>query len=110
MYRALAVVVLLICGHGLAYSDPVNLHIASTSHLVTSGGSVLDLPPGRFMDDQVYGKLDAEVKRLQDAERSLAAQNAVLRKSLDSWQPGMYTLVLTFATGIAAGIYLYRSL
>lgn len=105
--KTLLVVALLV---HVTYAEPLNLHLSSDSHVVTSGGSVLDLPPGHFLDDTSYVKLDAEVKRLQDTETRLQAENKSLRASLDSWQPGPYTLAGTFLVGLATGVYLWSRL
>lgn len=83
----------------------VFLHIASSSHLVTSGGTSLDLPPGYFYDEQKWGAMDVEYRRLQDAETRLTAQNKSYEASASSWQPGWKTLGAAFLTGLAAGVY-----
>lgn len=89
-------------------SKPVQL--LSDSVVKTDGGSVLHLPPGRYYRENVWAALDAELRRLQDAETSLTAQNASLRNSLNSWQPGWWTL-LTVACGAgAAGWWLHGKL
>lgn len=86
------------------------LHMRSTSHCVTTGGTSLDLPVGYYFDEPAYDTLNVEVKRLQDSETSLKAQNDDLRKSLDSWQPGIYTIGIAAVVGIAAGFLIAREL
>lgn len=97
-----------------ASGDPVtNVHIESSSHVTTVGGSELDLPPGFFLGEAARAALDTEVRRLQEAETRLTAENASLKASATDpagWKPGLYTLATTFVLGMAAGIYLLHSL
>lgn len=85
-------------------------HIASASTVHTDGGSVLRLPPGYFSDEDNWHRLDVEMRRLQDAETQLRVENKTLRASMETWQPGWKTLVLTLATGVAAGWYVHSKL
>lgn len=50
------------------------------SEVVTEGGSRLRLPPGRFVDDLGWSALDAEMRRLQDAETRLKAERDAYAK------------------------------
>lgn len=90
------------------YCEPVHVH--SPSHVVTDGGSKLDLPPGYFYDEALHAALDVEVKRLQDVETRVTAENKSLRETLSTWQPPVYLLVTTFVIGVAAGAYLVYKL
>ena len=81
------------------------VHLQSGSHVTTDGGTVTQLPPGYFMDEPTHDKLDAEMKRLQDSETRLTAENASLVKATSGWQPGWYTLAITLASGVALGWY-----
>lgn len=104
-----AIVVALSRG---AYGDPspTYLHMRTPSHVVTDGGSDLRLPPGYFLDEPTHDKVDAEVRRLQDAETRLTAENQSMRKSLDGWQPGFYTLAIAAASAIVLGWYAHDKL
>lgn len=82
-------------------------HIHTPSHLTTDGGSKLDLPPGYFMSEPSFSKLDNEMKRLQDQETRQTAENKSLRASLDTWQPGWWTLAAAIVVGGSAGWYLH---
>ncbi len=82
------------------------LHLRSSSTAVTDRGSRLRLPPGYFIDEPGWSKLDLELRRLQDAETRVTAENASLRKATETWQPGWMTLTLTLAVGLAGGVYL----
>lgn len=66
-----------------------------------------DLPPGRFLDELTFSALDAELKRLQDAETRLAAENKAMRESVQGWQPGWRTLVVTLVVGAVGGFYIH---
>ncbi len=83
------------------------LHMRSPSHVVTSGGSQLDLPAGYFLPESTYDKLNTEVLRLQDVETRLTAENKTLRADVATWQPGFYVLATTFVVGLATGVYFY---
>lgn len=99
---------LLLWLPGSAHCEPVHVH--SASHVVTDGGSKLDLPPGYFYDEALHAALDVEVKRLQDVETRLTAENESLRKTLSTWQPPTYLLVTTFVIGLGLGAYLVSKL
>lgn len=117
--RCAAVVLLLCIASGVA-ADPAPApaptvvdkptQLLSPSTITTDGGSVLRAPPGRFVPEPAWSELDTEMKRLQDVETRLTAENNSFRATAASWQPGWYTLLGTLATGIAAGIYLDRKL
>lgn len=83
------------------------LQLLSDSVVRTDGGSVLRLPPGRFLTEDLWGKLDAELRRLQTAEVRLTAENASYKASLSTgWQPGWWTLLSVVAGAGATGWYL----
>ncbi len=90
---------------------PPPTHLASSSAVHTDGGSDLRLPPGYFLAEPTWLRLDAETRRLQDAETRLRAENTSLRASAATgWQPGWYTVVLAVSGGIALGVYLDHKL
>ena len=113
---AVSVVVALAVMTRVADADPtdppapVNLHIRSPSYLVTDGGSDLRLPPGYFLDEPTRDRLDAEMRRLQELETRLTAENATLSKGVSGWQPGWVSIALTFAGGMALGAYIVHQL
>ncbi len=97
---------------GVAHGDPAPapsgfLHMRTPSTVHTDGGSDLKLPPGYFMDEPTYDKLDAEQRRLQDAELRLTVENKSMRQSLAGWQPGWYMIAGFVVTSLAAGWYLH---
>lgn len=87
-------------------SRPVRLLSGSTVR--TDGGSVLHLPPGRFLREDLWQTLDAETRRLQDVETRLTATNADLRATLGGWQPGWWALLGAAVAGVGAGWYVRK--
>ncbi len=86
-----------------ASGDPI-YRIKSPSTLKTEKGSELKLPPGYFLDETTWQERDAELKRLQEQETRLKAENGSLRKSAKEDYPWLATGVVG-AFGIAVGIF-----
>lgn len=109
---AICAVVALAATARAADADPTvtNAHIASPSTCKTDGGTDLRLPPGYFLDEPTHQHLDDEMKRLQDVETRLTAENASLKSAVSGWQPGWVTLGLTIAAGAALGWYAEKHL
>lgn len=88
------------------------LHLRSPALAETEGGSLIRLPPGYFLAEPTWDVLDAEVRRLQDAETRLGAENASLRASASAgapWGRGTLAAVLgALAAGAAGGYWLAR--
>lgn len=61
------------------------------------------LPPGHFVDEPSWSLLDNELRRLQDAETRLTAENHSLRETTKGWRPGWKILGSTLITGIFIG-------
>lgn len=100
----LSIVLLILTIDHVTHADPVdtsNVHLKSTSTCTTAKGSTVALPPGYFLDEAKFAALDTEVRRAQDAETRLTAENGVLRTSVAGWQPGWKTLAISFAAGAA---------
>lgn len=104
------IAVAAVAGNAFGDPSPVNLHMRTPSTITTDGGSVVKVPPGYYLDEPTHDKLDAEVKRLQEAETRLKAENTSFRTSAASWQPGWWTLAVTLASGIALGAYIEHRL
>lgn len=86
------------------------LHVRSGAHLTTDGGSDLTVPPGYYLDEASWDRVDAEMRRLQDAETRLAAENDVFRKDSASGL-GWGTLLvagLAVLAGAAVDRYVFR--
>lgn len=103
-----AIVVALSLAHRAA-AEPL-VHLQTPSAVQTDGGSTLRLPPGYFLEEPMWRDLDAEQRRLQEAETRLKAENASLRKQAAAWQPGWYTLGTVLLVGVAAGYYVHDKL
>ena len=90
----------------------VHLHSPRLACLGTreAPASCVQLAEGYFMDEPTYNKLDVEMKRLQDAETKLAAENASLRKSVVNSQPAWITMAILFSTGAALAVYVDHKL
>lgn len=92
---ALAVVLAAREAHGDIY------HIKTPSTLKTEKGSELKLPPGYFLDEETWMERDAEMRRLQEQESRLKAENLSLRSSADDFPWGK--IALGIAVGLAGG-------
>lgn len=86
---------------------PCHLRMRAPSTLTTVSGDEYVLPPGRFLDESTFIVLDDELRRLQDQETRLKAENQSLRDSLAGWQPGWMTIAVTLVLGAAAGVGAY---
>lgn len=81
------------------------LHFVSPFHLKTDGGSELHLPPGYYLDEAKFTRLDNELRRLQEREVRLDAENKSLRASAGGWTPGWKTLMGAIIVGAAGSWY-----
>lgn len=75
---------------------------------VTDLTRCITLPPGRFLDEDTWQRIDAEHRRLQNAETRLDAENRSLHDSVSGWQPGWKILVGTLVLGFAGGAAAYH--
>jgi hypothetical protein len=82
------------------------LHLRTPTTARTDGGTDLRLPPGYFLDEPAHDTLDVEMKRLQEAETRLRAENDSLRRSAKGISFGWYALGSAVAGGLALGYYL----
>ena len=90
---------------------PTNfLHVSVPWHLSTDSGTKLDLPPSYVLDEPSFSKLDVEMKRLQDAETRLTAENKSLKTAVSGWQPGWWTLATTVVVGAGLGWYAHSKI
>lgn len=99
--RRLAVVTALLVTLAAREASGDIVHLKTPSSVVTEGGSTLTLPPGYFLDEQTWQERDLEMRRLQEQETRLVAENKVLRESSD-FPP--WASVALGAVGIAIGI------
>lgn len=91
---ASAIVLALVVLTARAAADPTPveqdppIHFVHGVHVLTPGGADLTLPPGYYLSEPAYDKVDAEVRRLQDAETRLTAENGALKHDVErgsSW-------------------------
>jgi len=57
------------------------------------------------MDESTWSRLDTEMRRLQDAETRLTAENESLRESANEIGFGWYALGAALVVGFAGGLY-----
>jgi nitrate reductase NapE component len=86
-----------------AHGDPI-YHIKVPSVLKTEKGTELPLPPGWFLDEQSWQERDLEMRRLQEQETRLNAENESLRKSAVDDYPWLATGVVG-AFGVVLGVF-----
>lgn len=77
------------------------------SKVVTEGGSELSLPPGVFFPQDDFDRLDAEMKRLQEAETRAAAERKVLLERARGGSGWVVGMALGVALGLAAGAFVF---
>lgn len=106
--RALSIALILTFVVALPNAAAEPTRNLSPSECVTDKGSEFRLEPGVHYPEPEWLKVDKEVRRLQDAETRLKAENKVLRKEVsDGW--GTRALILGALTvGFAAGWGLSR--
>lgn len=108
---AVCVGVLVMLSAARAAADPAPAdwtRLRSASEVRTEAGSHVTLPPGYFLPEPAFERLDAELRRLQDAETRLKAENESLRASAAWSGPGWGTVALVLGAagaGIAAGAH-----
>lgn len=100
------VICLFLALSARAVAEP--LHLKTPSNVITDGGTSLRLPPGYFLEEPSWERLDLEVRRLQDRETRLSAENASLRASASGWTPGWKTLGSAVITAFVAGYFLAK--
>lgn len=78
----------------------------------TVAGLTIELPPGYYLAESAWSKLDLELKRAQDAETRLAAENNVFRRHAAAgnlgWRGTALLVSTAFAAGAAATYYALR--
>lgn len=102
---AAACVVHLLTTRAAAEPAPT-LRFRESPTITSARGTVLALPPGYYVPEPAWDALDAEVRRLQDAETRLAAENASLRASAKERPPGGWGVAALVTGALAAGITL----
>lgn len=91
-----------------AHGDPEKqeiIHIKSRFEVRTERGSVVTLDPGYYVPEPAWDDLDLEMRRLQDAETRLKAENESLRKDTKSPTPLIFG-ALSLVTGLVLGAWI----
>ncbi len=86
------------------------IHVTVPSVLTVPSGGAYALPPGWFLPEPRWDALDFEVRRLQDAETRLGAENRYLRDEAGGtvgWRAVVAGLAGALAVGIAVGAYAF---
>ncbi len=99
---AATVAVLMLLAAREATADPLPIfHVRSNSTLKTEKGAELHLPPGYFLDEPTWDARDAEMRRLQELETRLKAENKSLRADTgtSSWKIVVVAAVVGMAVG-----------
>ena len=104
-----AIIAVLICvwstAAGNALPPTVPTRLESRARVETEGGTILDLPPGWWIvPPPEWGRIDGEMRRLQDTEARLKAERDSYRRSVirahSTWR---WVAVGALLTGFAAG-------
>lgn len=96
---AALLITLISCRAAAEPEPPTRLTVPTT---VSDGaGNSRGLPPGYFLTDDTWAALDAELRRLQERETRLGAENESLRAS--TAPPRWWWVAVGVATGLAAG-------
>lgn len=105
-----AIFLSIILAARVSVADPPTIptRLNSRAHVTTEGGTDLDLPPGWYVvPPDKWSALDLEMRRLQDAETRLTAENESLRGSTGG--AGFLLVVCgALAAGFAAGVLVAR--
>lgn len=91
---------------GFVGCDATCLHHRAPAKLLTGDGSTYDLPPGYTVPEDRFSALDRELRRLQEVETRVTAENKSLRKSAKSvvrWPAIGVAVVAGLLVGVAVG-------
>lgn len=100
---AAACVVYLLATRAAAEPAPSErLRMRDPSVLTLKSGRVLELPPGRFIEEDAFQRMEAAYKAAQEKATRAAAERDSYRKTLtEEWRPGWKSLVVAFGMGMA---------
>lgn len=102
---AVLIAVILVLLPSDAISEPVRFKNGAVC--TTAAGNRVDLTPKSVaFTDTEYSALDVEMKRLQDAETRLKAENTSLRKSDVTGRGTLYAIGGALVTGLGVGYWL----
>jgi hypothetical protein len=95
----LAIVLLSARPAGAEPAPPIHVTVPTT--ISDAAGHSLALPPGFFLEEATWAALDVELRRLQEAETRLRAENQVFRDS--DAPPRWWWVAVGVAVGAAGG-------
>ena len=90
--------------------DPAVLVNEAELHIPATGRTYKLVPGTWLLAPPSWTKLETELKRLQDAETRLSAENKSMRETSSGWRPGWKLLLGAFAVGATSGAYAYYKL
>lgn len=105
--RKLLVVVIIAVLQGAAYADPPTkpAQFQSATVCTTTAGSKIELPPGWWIvPPERWSELDLELRRLQEAETRLKAENATLTASIENARPAWYWISGALVAGFTGAL------
>jgi len=107
------VVVLVLATCTPAYADPPPpdrpIKFPESVEIIYGAGESKRLPPGYWLDESHWDTLDRELRRLQDAETRLEAENEVFRKEAGmSWRIALAVFGLGVAAGVGGALWITR--
>jgi hypothetical protein len=100
-----ALAVLLLSSRAAA-EPPTRITVPVTCEDASEPPNRLNLAPGYYLTEDTWGRLDGEVRRLQESEIRLRAENDSLRKS--DAPPRWWWIAGGIAAGAAAGYFANR--
>lgn len=83
---------------------PCHLRMREPVTVQKDDGTSYRLPQGHFLDTFTWELLDNEVKRLQDQENRLTAENISLKNNLKNATPGWPMLLVVVAGAVVTGL------
>ena len=102
------VVVFALFASRMTWADPLPTKpsvFKTATVCTTAGGSRLELPAGWWLVPPLnWSALDTELRRLQDAETRLAAENASLKEAARNWRPAWYYIAGALSLGYTGGL------
>lgn len=113
---AILAALLVLFSTDRVFADDAPLQTLPSPHVRLPQGGELIVPEDRhyflplgthIIDNLGWQDLDNEVKRLQDSETRLKAENKSLKSALSSWSPGWGSLILLTGLAIATGTVVY---
>lgn len=116
---ALALVVVLTVPSITSGDDGVVLPMPTPQLRLTTGDGILQAPSGlryriplgsHIMNPDAWSEHDLEMRRLQELEVRLSAENKSMRATAKEWQPGWKVLLGAAVVGLSGGFYLHSRL